>query len=64
MGEQAECVVLAGRLTIPSASVRLLATLRSTSVGLLAAARAQNGAAASQHGSTAAQEWRRGGGVS
>ncbi len=65
MGEQAECVVLAGRLTLPSASVWLLAAaIRSTSVGLLAAARAQNRAAASQDGAAAAQEGRRGGGIS
>ncbi len=63
MGEQAECVVLAGSFTIPSTSVRLLAAIRSTSVGLLAAARAQNRAAASQDGAAAAQEGRRGGGI-
>ncbi len=64
VGEQAECVVLAGRLTVPSPSVRLLAAIRSTSVGLLAAARTQNRAAASQDGTAAAQERRRGGGIS
>ncbi len=65
VGEQAECVILARRLTIPSASVRLLAAISSTSVGLLAAARAQNRAAASQDGTAAAaQERRRGGGIS
>jgi hypothetical protein len=65
MGEQAESVVLAGGLTVPSASVRLLAAIRSTSVGLLAAARTQNRAAASQDGTAAAaQEGRGGGGIS
>jgi hypothetical protein len=64
VGEQVECVILAGRLTVPSASVRLLAAIRSTSVGLLAAARTQNWAAASQDGAAAAQEGRRGGGIS
>ena len=64
MGEQAECVVLARGLTIPSASVRLLAAIRSTSVGLLSAARTENRAAASQDGAAAAQEGRRGGGIS